>query len=211
MSKLFISLLLLSLFCINVQASSVPQINSTGTDGLFSLLSNDALFSSTSNIYNFSDFNIAEGATLEINSSDAVYIYSQQSITINGTLTSSSADLHFIAPAFNFNGTLNSDGNLNVVILGTGSSTPSAPDISNGVVVSSNLDTTLTTGFIEAGTITTGDFIFPIFDEPTLVLVDNGNTVGPIVIINPSPVPLPGALWLMISGILSFGLLKKPQ
>ncbi|VAW58499.1 hypothetical protein MNBD_GAMMA08-1938 [hydrothermal vent metagenome] len=134
-------------------------------------------------------------------------------ISSTGALTSNSADLHFIAPTFDFNGTLNSNGSLNFVILNSDSSTPIAPDLSNGVIVNNNaLDATLTTGFIDTGTITTGDFIFPVFDEPTLIPVDNSNTVELIVIITPSPVPLPGALWLMMSGIIGFGLLKRrPQ
>ena len=212
MLKLSISLLLLSLFTINAQAASVPQISSTGADGAFSLLNDDTLFSNTSNIYNFTDFNIAAGATLNVNNSDTVYIYSEQSIIINGALTSNSPDLHLIAPTITL-GSLTATGS--VVVTGqnfnisTGELTTTNPNNDNGVTIGSG--TFIGSDLDLTNPIGTGIIIL----DPSIsfTIPTNPINVETITFVTtPSPVPLPGALWLMMSGIIGFGLLKRrPQ
>lgn len=136
---------LLTIFCafsFNAQASSVlPQSGSTGADGLFNLLSDSALFADSDNIYNFTDFTIGAGTTLNITDRGPVYIFSQQGITINGSLIADSSDLHLIAPSIIASGTgsINARGDLNII----------------------------------------------------------------------TTVPLPGAFWLLISGLLSLGIIKR--
>ena len=206
MLRFSIPLLFLSILTLNAQASSIlPQDTSTGTDGTFELLNGaDTLFNNTNSIYNFVDFNIASGTTLTIDSNGPVYIYSQQSITINGSLITNSPDLHLIAQAISFNGSINSTGG--DLLIASASSNPTTPDVSNGSFISSNAGLTITTGTIDTGTVTSGNNLF-ITANPVITPI-NGGTTG---IITPSPVPVPAALWLMLSGILSIGLLLRRQ
>lgn len=112
---------LLIIFCafsFNAQASSaLPQSSSTGADGLFNLLSDSTLFTDSDNIYNFTDFTIGAGTTLNITDSGPVYIFSQQSITISGSLIADSSDLHLIAPSIiaSSTGSINALGDLNII------------------------------------------------------------------------------------------------
>lgn len=165
-----ISLLLLSIFTFTTHASIIlPQDISTGADGSFNLLTDDILFNNTDGIYNFVDFNIADGITLNISNSGPVYIYSQQSISLSGNIIANTPDLHLIAPAFNTNNaTISTSGTLTYSVIG---------GTSNG-----------------SGSTGTGSGI----------TIGNGNP-------GISPVPLPAAIWLMLSGLLSIGMLKIRQ
>jgi len=138
-------LITLCVFTFNAQASTLlTQSNSTGEDGPFNLLSDSTLFADPDSIYNFTDFTIAAGTTLNITDSGPVYIYSQQSITISGSLIADTPDLHLIAPS--------------IIATPTGSI----------------------------------------------------STLGDLNIINTATVPLPGAFWLLVSGLLlSFGIAKR--
>ncbi len=163
------SLLFLCVLAFNSHASSIPQPASTGVDGDFNLLNgNDTLFSSTDNIYNFINFSIADGATLNIASSGPVYIYAQQSIIIGGNLFADSSDLHFIAPTIETAGNANISANGSITLILTDSSASNP-----------------------GGNASSGNGI----------TIDSGNP-------NISPVPLPAAIWLMLSGLLSLGALK---
>lgn len=201
MFRFSISLLLLSIFTLNTQAANILiQDASSGVDGSLELLNgNNTLFSNTDNIYNFVDFNIANGATLNIDSSGPVYIYSQQSITINGSLITNSPDLQLIAQTININGSITSTGSN--LLIASASNNPTTPDVSNGAFISSSSGLTITTGMINTGT---GNLI--ITGNPGLTPINSGT-----IVLTPSPVPVPAALWLMISGMLSIGLLIRRQ
>jgi len=161
MLRISVSLLLLSIFTCNAHASSVlPQEVSTGTDGSFNLLSDDILFNNADGIYNFIDFNIADGATLNINSSGPVYIYSQQSMTIFGNLIADTTDLHLIAPTINTGSTSTiSADSITLVILDSSGTGTGSTDTGNGIII------------------------------------DSGNS-------GITTVPVPAAIWLMLSGML---------
>lgn len=203
MLRFTLSLLLLSIFIFNTNASGLlPQGLSTGSDGILDLLnSNRTLFNNTNNIYNFADFNIASDSTLNINNNSAVYIYSQQSIIINGALITNSPDLHLIAQSINLNGNITTSGTN--LLMANASNNPSAPEINSGTIINNNPSLMITIGTIKtdtiswdnAITITSSAGLTPVFNAPILL----------------SPVPVPAALWLMISGILSIGLLAHCQ
>jgi len=137
MFRISVSLLLLSIFTYNAHASSIlPQEVSTGADGSFNLLSDDVLFSNADGIYNFIDFNIADGVTLNINNSGPIYIYSQQSMTISGNLIADTTDLHLIAPTINTSSTSTiSASSITLVILDSSSNGSGNTGTGNGVTI----------------------------------------------------------------------------
>lgn len=202
-ARLSPTLILLSILTFNTQANSIPQQTSSGVDGNFNLLTNDTLFSSIDNIYNFIDFNIADGATLNISNSGPVYIYAQQSITLNGNIMANTADLHLFSANITLNGNININ---NLLVAVDGTSTATTPDISGAIILSGNPEASITSGYIDTTSI--DGSINLIGANNTLIPTNSSTTTGPIII-TPSPVPVPAAIWLMISGLLSFGLLKR--
>jgi len=166
MIRLF-TLILLSSISLHTHSQSVlPQAESNGEDGFFSINTDTSLFADADNIYNFADFSITDNATLHILSDSAVYIYSQQSITVDGTIFADTPELHLIAPEITgFNLNLNSSGSINLYLLGSVATEPSPGTGSGGVVIISN---------------------------PGI-----------------SPVPVPAAIWLFASGLLSLLLARR--
>ena len=193
MHRFSVSLILLSVITFNTQASSIlPQDNSTGADGLFNLLSDSSLFANPGNIYNFTDFTIAAGATLYITANNKpVYIYSQQNITIKGALITDTPYLHLIASQqIDLTGSLISNS---LVI--TTSEKDSTTQETTGSIILTNGSATGTTSTGIAGSIIITNIASSIdISAGTITLTS---------------VPLPAALWLMISGLLSFGLMSR--
>ena len=188
-------LTLLTLGAFNAHAATVlPQTESNGEDGAYTLISNATLFNDLDNIYNFTDFSIANGTTLNIFSDAAIFIYSTQSITINGLIYADTPELNFIAPEILITGTLDISDNLGLFANNITFSTDDI--ISSGTSPSS--------GIISSGTLTGGTTIINGI-EP--VIIDTTPITGGSISL--TPVPLPAALWLMITGLLSFGLIQR--
>ncbi len=200
----------LTLACVfsalqTVQAATLPQTESDGSDGLFSISSDTSLFSSTNNIYNFTDFSINNGAALTINSTEPVYIYSQQSITIDGSILYS-GELSLVAPDIQFLNASFDASSLTFAILntvddGSGNTATSYSGSTlsnNGTIFEVNgNNTTITTGNIDISAIS--------FDITPVT----STTPDSVLILNPTPVPVPPAIALLLSGLGLLGLFSR--
>lgn len=216
MFRFIIALSLFSAFTFNTHASSIPQELSTGADGIFNLLTGEeTLYGTADNIYNFADFNVAEGAILKIDNSGPVYIYTQQNITVAGTILTNSSDLHLISQSGGYVSGITSsvtglairstETGTNFVIIGGYTDTWNPPTPDNGVTLGNDL--ILTTGTVD--TITAGGNLNLLAGNTTITLTPVNNSGTITLITAPSPVPVPAALWLMLSGLLGMAAVIK--
>lgn len=189
-----ISALLFSFFSFNLSASLLPQIDSSGEDGLLFIDTSSTLFADADNIYNFTDFIVDNNGTLQITSSAEIFIYSQQSITIDGSIIADTAGLNFIAPSILITGSLEVNSGLSFY---TTDSDSTFPDLSNALITSGTDGASLTRGII-FGEGLNNDIISL---GQTELISSNHLQITP-----PSPVPLPASLWFLISGLMSLGL-----
>jgi len=188
--------LLISLFLAagSVSASIVlPQESSTAEDGVFSISTDMTLWSDPDNIYNFENFHVGGGATLTIDNTGPVYIYSSQSITIDSTssLFSLVPDLYLIAPEI-FLGSINTTGNLSLVAttLTVDSNSTTGADTGTGAVTISN-----------GGSVIIGDSIIPSGATGTITLA-GGSILISDTVLTITPVPVPPALLFFASGFM---------
>ena len=206
--KKILSIITFCLLTFNAIASSIPlQDTSTGINGIFSITTDTALFDSPDNIYNFSDFMISSDTTLSVNSGQDIFIHSQTGMTIDGNISAPSSNLHLIAPEITINGSIFTSLSLSLyadtitIDANTGSGSDPAP--TSSIIISDGSGDYALIG--DSTSVTIGDLSGFEAGTITPVIIPS----EPIFLDNISPVPVPAALWLMLSGIMSLLVLSR--
>lgn len=166
----------------SVHAISVlPQDVTTGADAAFDLTGSLDWSLSGDTIFNFTDFTMHTGSVLNVASDGPVFVYAN-TVYLDGPVYSTAPEILFIANSIEVGASgliSNPDGAIGLYAV-------------DQILLSGPLDgyevvlSTQSTGMPGSGGV-----------------LDPGTGGGVIIGLPPAPVPLPGAAWLFLSGLLA--------